>query len=110
MRALRSPAISERDSVINVVLKLSLNPRTPTKAATPTATDNTTNANFPGADFRSRHAIAEARLHPSARLANCVLAWHCDFRPARGRKSVFDDQTDFLFFFLFGVFRNLRVE
>src|SRR5579859_7925135 len=69
IRALRSPAISERASVISVLRKLSLNPRTPTSAATPTATDSTTNANLPGADFRSRHAIAAARSQPSARSA-----------------------------------------
>ena len=50
-------------------LKLSLKPRTPTSAATPTATESTTNANFPGADFRSRQAMAAARFQLKARLA-----------------------------------------
>src|SRR5579863_586987 len=68
MRALRSPAMSERASVDSVRRKLSANPRTPTSAATPIATDNTTNPNFPGADFRSRQAIAAARFQPRARL------------------------------------------
>src|SRR4051812_17744608 len=68
MRALRSPAISERASVDSVRRKLSLNPRTPTSAATPMATDNTTNPNFPGADLRSRQPIAAARFQLRARL------------------------------------------
>src|SRR5580692_9288939 len=69
MRALRSPAISDLASVVRVFRKLSLNPRTPTRAATPTATDSTTNANLPGADFRSLQPIAAARFQPRARLA-----------------------------------------
>ena len=48
--------------------KLSLNPRTPTSAATPTATDSTTNPNLPGADFRSRQAMAAARFQLNDRL------------------------------------------
>src|SRR5579872_2508894 len=73
MRALRSPAISERASKVSVRRKASLKPRTPTRAATPTATDKTTNANFPGADFRSRQPIAAARFQLNARLAICLL-------------------------------------
>jgi hypothetical protein len=57
-RALKSAAISDLDSKPKVFLKLSLKPRTPTSAATPTATESTTNPNFPGADFKSRHAMA----------------------------------------------------
>src|ERR1700751_2358359 len=68
MRALRSPAMSERASVDSVRRKLSLKPRTPTSAATPIATDNTTNPNLPGADFRSRQAMAAARFQLSVRL------------------------------------------
>ena len=69
MRALRSPAISERASVEKVRRKLSLNPRTPTSAATPIATESTTKPNLPGADFRSRHAMAAARFQLRARLS-----------------------------------------
>src|SRR5881398_3269261 len=69
MRALRSPAISDRASIESVRRKLSLNPRTPTSAATPMATDNTTKPNLPGADLRSRHPIAAARFQLRARLA-----------------------------------------
>src|SRR5258708_17025195 len=68
MRALRSPAISDRASVPRVRRKLSLKPRTPTRAATPMATESTTKPNLPGADFRSRQAIAAARLQLRARL------------------------------------------
>src|SRR5215472_15819667 len=60
--------MSERASVDSVRRKLSLKPRTPTSAATPMATDKTTKPNLPGADLRSRHAIAAARLQPRARL------------------------------------------
>src|SRR5579863_4570448 len=69
MRALKSPAISDRASVFKVERKLSLNPRTPTSAATPTATDSTTKLNLPGEALRSRQPIAAARRHPNARLA-----------------------------------------
>ena len=69
MRALKSPAISDRASPDSVFLKLSLKPRTPTSAATPTATDNTTKPNLPGADFKSRQPMAPARFQLSARLA-----------------------------------------
>src|SRR5215472_15415361 len=68
MRALRSPAISDRASIDSVLRKLSLNPRTPTSAATPMATDNTTNPNLPGADFKSRQPMAAARFQLSARF------------------------------------------
>src|SRR5579863_3657793 len=68
MRALRSPAISDRASLDSVRRKLSLNPRTPTSAATPMATDNTTNPNLPGADFRSRQPMAAARFQLRARF------------------------------------------
>src|SRR6516225_4695981 len=68
MRALRSPAINDRASVESVCRKLSLNPRTPTSAATPMATDSTTKPNLPGADFKSRHAIAAARFQLNTRL------------------------------------------
>src|SRR5580700_11018898 len=68
MRALRSPAISERASVPSVRRKLSLKPRTPTSAATPMATESTTKPNLPGADFRSRQAIAAARFQLNARF------------------------------------------
>ncbi len=61
--------MSERASVVSVRRKLSLKPRTPTSAATPMATDSTTNANLPGADFKSRQAIAAARFQVNARLA-----------------------------------------
>jgi hypothetical protein len=69
MRALKSPAISDLASKPKVLLKLSLNPRTPTSAATPTATLNTTKPNLPGADFKSRQPIAPARFQLNARLA-----------------------------------------
>src|SRR4051794_25708079 len=68
MRALRSPAISERASADSVRRKLSLNPRTPTSAATPIATDRTTKPNLPGADLRSRQPMAAARFQLRARL------------------------------------------
>src|ERR1700683_1958806 len=74
MRALKSPAINDLASVLKVFLKLSLNPLTPTSAATPTATDSTTNPNLPGADFRSRQPIAAARSQLNARLAIALLA------------------------------------
>src|SRR5260370_41683430 len=70
MRALRSPAMSERAWVARVRRKLSLNPRTPTSAATPIATESTTKPNLPGADFRSRQAMAAARFQPRARFLN----------------------------------------
>ena len=60
MCALKSPAISERAWPESVPLKLSLNPRTPTSAATPTETDSTTKAKLPGADFRSRQPMDAA--------------------------------------------------
>src|ERR1017187_4985060 len=69
MRALRSPAISDRASTPRVRRKLSLKPRTPTRAATPTATDSTTKPNLPGADFKSRQPMAPARFQLNARLA-----------------------------------------
>src|ERR1035438_10156893 len=73
MRALRSPAISERASTPSVWRKLSLKPRTPTSAATPTATESTTKPNLPGADLRSRQPIAAARFQLRARLAMAGL-------------------------------------
>src|ERR1035441_741469 len=86
MRAVRSPAISDRASVPNVRLKLSLNPRTPTRAATPIATDSTTKPNLPGADLRSRHPMVPARFQLSERFSFVVLAsiilglaCRCDF-------------------------------
>src|ERR1700728_3974193 len=69
MRALKSPAIKDRASAPRVWRKLSLNPRTPTSAATPTATESTTKPNLPGADFRSAQPIAAARFQLRARLA-----------------------------------------
>src|SRR5271157_1460161 len=86
MRALRSPAISDRASVLSVRRKLSLNPRTPTRAATPTATDSTTKPNLPGADFRSRQPMAAARFQLNARLAIYLLVWD---------KGIFDHETVF---------------
>ena len=77
--------------------KLSLNPRTPTSAATPTATDSTTNPNLPGADFRSRQPMAAARFQLSARLAIAAPAlrdWlQQSARAAANGKRVFDDQS-----------------
>src|SRR5271165_2915040 len=87
MRALRSPAMSDRASVDSVRRKLSLNPRTPTSAATPMATDNTTKPNLPGADFRSRQPMAAARFQLKARLAILTLLRR------RRRQSVFDHQS-----------------
>ena len=75
MRALKSPAISDRASVISVVRKLSLNPRTPTSAATPTATESTTNANLPGADFKIAPRDCSGPLSNSMRgQPLCLLA------------------------------------
>src|SRR5947209_2405251 len=68
MRALRSPAMRARASVPRVRRKLSLKPRTPTSAATPMATESTTNPNLPGADLRSRQAMAAARFQPRERF------------------------------------------
>src|SRR5581483_3439889 len=95
MRALRSPAISDRAWPDNVRRKLLLSPRTPTSAATPTATLSTTNANLPGADFRSRHAMAAARCQLSARLAIALLALDESFAGADYRRCVLDDHTIF---------------
>src|SRR4051812_46660006 len=69
MRALRSPAMRERASEPRVRRKLSAKPRTPTRAATPMATERTTKPNLPGADLRSRTAMAAARRQPRARFA-----------------------------------------
>src|SRR3954467_15804695 len=90
MRALKSPAIKERASVLKVRLKLSLNPRTPTSAATPTATDNTTNPNLPGADFKSRHAIAAALSQLSARLAIGLVSHARDNLRHRWKRIFYD--------------------
>src|SRR5215469_2595740 len=101
MRALKSPAMSERASVESVLRKLSLNPRTPTRAATPMATDNTTKPNFPGADLRSRHAIAAALFHPSARLlrrmgsGSAIAHLLGDYGSRFVRQSVFHDPAVF---------------
>src|ERR1039458_1038266 len=85
MRALRSPAISERASVPRVRRKLSLKPRTPTRAATPTATESTTKPNLPGAERRSRQPMEAARRQLNARLAMLLLS--------RVGQAVFDDQA-----------------
>ncbi len=66
VRAVRSPAISERASRLSVARKISLNPRTPTRAATPMVTESTTKRNFPGAERRSRIAMEAARCQVSA--------------------------------------------
>ena len=68
-RAARSPAMRERASRVRVVRKLSLKPRTPTRAATPTATERTTKTNLPGAERRSRPAMTAARDQLRGRLA-----------------------------------------
>src|ERR1035437_884830 len=86
MRALRSPAIIERASVPKVRRKLSLKPRTPTSAATPTATESTTKPNLPGAERRSRQPMAPARFQLNARLAIFLLVLN------RVRQAVFHNQ------------------
>src|SRR5258708_27282583 len=97
MRALRSPAIRERASPESVPRKLSLSPRTPTSAATPTATDRTTKPNLPGADFKSRQAMAPARFQPNARLAMFLLALEECFDVLRSieRQCIFHDHAVF---------------
>src|SRR5215472_3926269 len=101
MRALRSPAMSERASLESVLRKLSLNPRTPTRAATPIATDNTTKPNLPGADLRSRHAMAAALFHPRARLlrrsgsGSAIAHLLGDNRSRFERQGVFHDAAVF---------------
>src|ERR1035441_6911499 len=97
MRALRSPAISERASVPRVRRKLSLKPRTPTSAATPTATESTTKPNLPGAERRSRQPMAPARFQLNARLAILFLVLDENLAGAgdrlRARQAVFHDQA-----------------
>src|ERR1017187_2377226 len=107
MRALRSPAISDRASVLKVRRKLSLNPRTPTSAATPTATDRTTNPNLPGADFRSRQPMAPARFQLNARLAILRLLRHCGLDDER--QCVFNDHAVAKHDFAIGAAGNLGV-
>src|ERR1700733_8108120 len=110
MRALKSPAINERASVVSVRRKASLKPRTPTSAATPTATERTTNANFPGADFRSRQPIAAALFQLSARLAIVSLARDEDLRRIRNkRQRVFDDHAIFQDDFAIGATGHLGI-
>src|ERR1700679_2937561 len=92
-RALKSPAIRARDSVPSVLRKLSLKPRTPTRAATPTATESTTKPNLPGADLRSRQPMAAARCQLNARLAICAPLSDGLIRRSRIRKSVLNDQA-----------------
>src|SRR5580698_593968 len=93
MCALRSPAMRPRACAESVPRKLSLRPRTPTRAATPTATESTTKANLPGADLRSRQAMAEARDQLRARLAIFFLA--LDEGGGEDRKGVLDDEAVF---------------
>src|ERR1017187_5123085 len=91
MRARRSRAISERASVPRVRRKLSLKPRTPTSAATPTATDSTTKPNLPGAERRSRQPMAPARFQLNARLAILHPVLNCNHtRPVIGQRIFYD--------------------
>src|SRR6202041_2601660 len=92
-RALKSPAIRARDSVPSVLRKLSLKPRTPTRAATPTATESTTKANLPGADLRSRQPMAAARCQPNAGLAICAPPLDGLSCRSHIRTSVLNDQA-----------------
>ena len=108
IRALRSPAISDRASVIKVVRKLSLKPRTPTSAATPTATERTTKANLPGADFRSRQPMAAARCQVRARSAILLLVLDERLDGIRGQR-VFDDHAVFQNDLAIGAGRYFRI-
>src|SRR5208337_429961 len=100
MRALRSPASSERASVFKVWRKLSLSPRTPTKAATPTATERITKPNLSGADFRSRQPMAAARFQLNARLAIYLLVLD---------ECIFDHETVFKHNFAIGPAGDLGI-
>src|SRR3984885_15649323 len=93
MRAVGSPAINDLASVPSVFLKLSLKPRTPTSAATPTATESTTKPNLPGADLRSRQPMAAARCQLNARLAIGAPLWDTLIRSSHNRKRVLDDHA-----------------
>ena len=104
MRALRSPASSERASVFKVWRKLSLSPRTPTRAATPTATERTTKPNFPGADLRSRQPMAAARFQLNARLAIFLPVIFPVFD-----EGIFDHETVFKHNFAIGTAGNFGI-
>ena len=65
IRADKSPAIMLRACSSSVRANDSLNPRTPVSAATPIATDSSTNRNFALPARSSRHAILAATPHGS---------------------------------------------